>query len=56
MPAACPELMALGERGDFAATETVDRPVRDRWDRLKEEATLSLESLSVPGNMTSRPV
>ena len=48
LAAACQELMTLGERGDFAAIETVYRRIRHQWERLKEEANRFLETIEVP--------
>jgi HPt (histidine-containing phosphotransfer) domain-containing protein len=48
LAAACQELMTHGERGDFAAIETVSRPIRTQWERLVEEARRYLDRLPVP--------
>jgi PAS domain S-box-containing protein len=52
LAAACQELMTLGERGDLAAVEAAYRPVRNQWDRLKDEATRYLATLPAAGNGT----
>ena len=40
--------MALGERGDAAAIETVYRLIRTQWEGLEKEANHYLETLAVP--------
>ena len=47
LAAACQALMTLGERGDFAAIETVYRRIRDQWGQLEEEASRYLQTLGV---------